>query len=51
MKKIKVFIVDDSALVRQCFINIIENYPEIQLLGTAIDPVFAMEKLEKLGKV
>ena len=50
MKKIKVFIVDDSALVRQCFINIIENYPEIQLLGTAIDPIFAMEKLEKLGK-
>ena len=46
MKKIKVFIVDDSALVRQCFITIIENYPEIELMGTAIDPIFAMEKLE-----
>ncbi len=49
MEKIKVFIVDDSALVRQCFISIIENYPEIEVLGTAIDPVFAIEKLEKLG--
>ncbi len=50
MKKIKVFIVDDSALVRQCFIEIIKKEEDIEIIGSAIDPIFAIEKLEKLEK-
>lgn len=45
MNKIKVLIVDDSALVRQMLSNMLNEDDEIQVIGTAIDPVFAIQKI------
>lgn len=45
MKKIKVLIVDDSALVRQILNQIFSEDEEIEVIGTAIDPIFAMQKI------
>jgi two-component system chemotaxis response regulator CheB len=40
-KKIKVLIVDDSAVVRQSLSQIISSDPMLEVLGTASDPFFA----------
>ncbi|MBN1791966.1 MAG: chemotaxis response regulator protein-glutamate methylesterase [Bacteroidales bacterium] len=47
MKKIKVLIVDDSALVRQTLSNILNLDPEINVIATAADPVIAAKKIAK----
>ncbi len=47
MKKIKVCIIDDSALMRQVLSTIIESDPKLEIIFTASDPVFAEEKLKK----
>ena len=47
MDKIKVLIVDDSAVVRKVLSAIIENDPGLELLNSAADPIFAMEKMKK----
>ena len=47
MNKIKVLIVDDSAVVRQVLQGILEWDPSIQVIGVASDPIFAMEKMGK----
>jgi two-component system chemotaxis response regulator CheB len=47
MKKINVFLVDDSAVVRQVLQAILEGDPAINVLGVASDPIFAMEKMKK----
>ncbi len=44
---IKVFLVDDSATVRQVLRGILEAAPGIQVIGAAQDPVFAQKHLEK----
>ncbi len=46
MKKIKVLIVDDSAVVRQTLASILETDPQIEVMGTASDPFFAAKKLQ-----
>lgn len=48
MKKVKVAVIDDSALVRQVFTSIIQSEPEFELLFTASDPVFALDKMRTL---
>ncbi len=45
MNKIKVMIVDDSALVRQLVTQAISREPSIEVIGTAQDPLFASDKL------
>ena len=45
MKKIKVLIVDDSALVRQTLCDILNSDPDIEVVGTAADPIIAAERL------
>lgn len=45
MNKIKVMIVDDSALVRQVITQAISREPSIEVIGTAQDPLFAFDKL------
>lgn len=45
MKKIKVLIIDDSALVRQTLCDILNSDPEIEVVGTAADPILAAERL------
>lgn len=43
--KIKVLIVDDSAVVRQTLSHIIESDPQLEVMGTASDPFFAAKKI------
>ncbi|MDR6913581.1 two-component system chemotaxis response regulator CheB [Pseudomonas sp. 3296] len=47
MKKIKVLLVDDSAVVRQVVLALLEREPDIQVIGAASDPLFAMDKMAK----
>jgi two-component system chemotaxis response regulator CheB len=44
---IKVFIVDDSALVRQVLTACLDSHPGIQVIGQAADPLFALEKMQR----
>ncbi len=46
--KIKVLIVDDSALVRQILTEILNRDPGIEVVGSAADPYAAREKIKKL---
>jgi len=46
-KKIKVLVVDDSAVVRQVMREILESDPAIEVLDTAGDPFIAAEKIKK----
>lgn len=45
MSMIKVLIVDDSAMFRQMLSQILAADDEIEVVGTAIDPIFAMQKI------
>lgn len=47
MKEIRVFIVDDSAVVRQVLTGVLNNISGITVIGSAPDPIFALQKLEK----
>jgi two-component system chemotaxis response regulator CheB len=47
MKKIRVLLVDDSAVVRQVVLALLEREPDIQVIGAASDPLFAMDKMAK----
>ncbi len=47
MKKIKVLLVDDSAVVRQVLQAILDEEPDIEVIGAASDPIFALEKLNR----
>jgi two-component system chemotaxis response regulator CheB len=44
---IKVLIVDDSAVVRQALVEILKKDHGIKVIGHAMDPLFAMEKMAK----
>lgn len=44
---ITVFIVDDSAVIRQVLGEIINADPELTLIGSAPDPILAMRKMNK----
>ena len=48
MGKITVLIVDDSALVRQLLTELLNADPEIEVVGTAVDPFQAREKIKQL---
>lgn len=48
MSKIKVLIIDDSALVRQMMTEILSSDPGIEVVGSAQDPFIAREKIKKL---
>jgi len=43
--KVRVLIVDDSAVVRQTLSQIIESDPQLVVMGTASDPFFAAKKI------
>lgn len=47
-EKISVLIVDDSALMRNLIGRIVENEPDFQVAGKAMNGSFALAKLEKL---
>lgn len=47
MKKTRVMIVDDSATVRQVLTAVLADTPDIEVIATAADPIFALEKMHK----
>ncbi len=49
MKKIKVLIIDDSALVRKMLTEILGSDKEIEVIGSAADPIIAREKIKQLN--
>ena len=49
MKKIRVLIIDDSALVRQMLSRMLASDREIEVVGTAHDPYVAREKIKSLN--
>ena len=46
-REIKVMVVDDSAVVRKVMTALLERDPEIRVIGSAHDPIFAIEKMRK----
>jgi len=47
VNKIKVQLVDDSAVVRQVLQGVLQGDPEIQVTGAASDPIFALAHMQK----
>jgi len=47
-KKIKVLIVDDSAVIRQILSQIISSHEDMEVVGTAADPYIARDKIKQL---
>lgn len=47
MKKIRVLIIDDSAVVRKVLTEILSADKHIEVVGTAIDPYIARDKIKK----
>lgn len=46
-KKIKVLVIDDSALVRQILVEILRSAHDIEVVGTASDPFVARERIKE----
>jgi len=46
MNPIKVMIVDDSAVVRQVVVSMLQAEPGIKVIGAASDPLFAIERMK-----
>lgn len=47
-RPIRVLIVDDSAVVRRLVSDALKSDPDIEVVGTAIDPYFARDKIREL---
>ena len=45
---IRVLVVDDSAMVRKLVTDALSTDPEIEVVGTAVDPYVARDKMAKL---
>lgn len=48
-RKIRVLVVDDSAVVRKLASDALAADPEIEVVGTAVDPYFARDKIKELA--
>ncbi len=48
-KKIRVLVIDDSALIRKLLPEILQQDPEIEVVGTANDPFMARDKIKELN--
>lgn len=46
MSRIKVLVVDDSAVVRQTLVDLLKADAGIEVIGSAADPVFAMQRMK-----
>ncbi|MFU8787579.1 MAG: response regulator [Methylobacter sp.] len=49
MKKIRVLIIDDSLLIRKVLTEILNSSPDIEVVGTAEDPLIAREMIKELN--
>ena len=45
---VRVLVVDDSALMRKLIPQVLSNDPSIQVVGTAMDGIFGLKKIEEL---
>ncbi|MCX6954705.1 MAG: response regulator, partial [Verrucomicrobia bacterium] len=48
-RRIRVLIVDDSAVVRKLVSDALKADPEIEVVGTAVDPYVARDKIKELN--
>ena len=48
MSKIRVLIVDDSAVIRKLLEKIVSSAPDMEVIATAMDPYVARDKLVQL---
>jgi two-component system, chemotaxis family, protein-glutamate methylesterase/glutaminase len=46
-KKLRVLVVDDSAVVRQTMSEVLSSDPELEVMGTACDPFVAVERIAR----
>lgn len=46
--KIRVLVVDDSALMRRVICNLLEEDPDLRVVGTAVDGMEAIERVQEL---
>ena len=46
MSRVKVMIVDDSAVVRQVLVQLLGTDPEIEVIAAVADPLFAMQRMK-----
>ncbi len=49
MAKLKVLVIDDSALIRQLLTEILNSDPGIEVVGSAVDPLIARQKIKELN--
>ncbi|MGB4270757.1 MAG: response regulator, partial [Spirochaetota bacterium] len=49
MNKIKVLVVDDSAVMRKTLTDILNGSSKIEVVGTALDPYIAVNKIKQLN--
>lgn len=49
MKKISVLVIDDSALIRKLLTEIINSHPDMEVIGTAPDPLVARDMIRMLN--
>lgn len=47
-RKIRVLVIDDSALIRRILSDMLQSAEDIEVIGTASDPFIAREKIKKL---
>ena len=47
-KRVRVLVVDDSALMRKLIPQMLEADPSIEVVGTAMDGTFCLKKIEEL---
>src|SRR6202789_4618734 len=48
-RKIKVLVIDDSALMRKLLSEILASDPDLEVVGTAADPYVARDKIKSLN--
>ena len=48
MRRVRVLIIDDSALVRQLLTELLDRDPRIEVVGAAPDPYVARDKIKSL---
>ncbi len=46
-KKIRVLVIDDSASVRQTLVRVLQEDPDIEIMGVATDPYMAAKKIQE----
>ena len=47
MNRIKVMVVDDSAVARQVVVGLLQEDPGVEVIAAVSDPIFAMQRMQK----